>query len=282
MKFLRFGDMGAERPGVMGDDGKIRDISGLLQDIDPAAFASGVLERLDPAAVMACPEVPDGTRLAAPVARTGNFLAIGLNYVQHALETNSPIPEEPILFNKASSCISGPHDPVLLPPGSEKLDWEVELAFVIGKRAFRVTEEESLAHVFGYMVCNDVSERHFQLERGGLWTKGKCYPTHGPLGPYLVTSDEVGDPQSLGLWLEVNGERLQNSNTDDMIFPVAKIVSYLSQFLVLEPGDIVTTGTPQGVGLGMVPERFLRAGDVMALGIDKLGTQRQTVTPLEG
>jgi 2-keto-4-pentenoate hydratase/2-oxohepta-3-ene-1,7-dioic acid hydratase in catechol pathway len=215
------------------------------------------------------------------VARTGNVLAIGLNHVQHALETNSPIPEEPILFNKASSCISEPHDPVLLPPGSQKLDREVELAFAIGTRAFRVTEEAALGHLFGYRAGNDISECQHQLERRGLWTKGKCYPMHGPIGPYLVTADEVGDPQKLRLWLDVNGERLQDSNTDDMIFPMARIVSYLSQFLVLEPGDIVTTGTPQGVGLGMVPERFLRAGDVMALGIDKLGTQRQTVTPLE-
>lgn len=237
--------------------------------------------RLDKAAVMACPMVPADTRLAAPVARTGNFLAIGLNYVQQALETNSPIPEEPILFNNASSCISGPHDPVLLPPGSQKLDWAVELAFIVGTRAFRVTEEAALGHVFGYMICNDISERQHHLERGGLWTKGKCYPTHGPIGPYMVTADEVGDPQKLRLWLDVNGERLQDSNTDDMISPLARIVCYLSQFLVLEPGDIVTTGAPQGVGLGMVPERFLRAGDVMALGIDKLGTQRQTVTPLE-
>lgn len=279
MKFLRFGDIGAERPGVMGDDGKIHDISGLVSDIDPTTIAS--LAQLDAAAIGACPAVAEGTRLASPIARTGNFLAIGLNYVQHALETNSPIPEEPILFNKASSCISGPNDPVLLPPGSEKLDWEVELAFVIGKHTFRVSEDDALNHVFGYMVCNDLSERHHQLERGGLWTKGKCYPTHGPLGPYLVSADEVGDPQKLGLWLEVNGERLQDSNTDDMIFPVARIVSYLSQFLVLEPGDIVTTGTPQGVGLGMVPERYLRAGDVMELGIDKLGVQRQIVSPLE-
>ena len=282
MKFLRFGDTGAERPGVLTDDGTIRDISGLVADIDPGMLAKGALRDLDPAAIRKCPEAPAGSRLGAPIARTGNFLAIGLNYVQHALETNAPIPEEPILFNKASSCISGPHDNVLLPPGSEKLDWEVELAFVIGTRAFRIPEERALDHVFGYMVCNDLSERHFQLERGGLWTKGKCYPTHGPLGPWLVTADEVDDPQKLGLWLEVNGERLQDSNTDDMIFPVARIVSYLSQFLVLEPGDIITTGTPQGVGLGMKPERFLKAGDVMELGIEKLGVQRQTVTPLEG
>ena len=278
MKFLRFGDSGAERPGAMGDDGKIRDITALVADIDPTTIA--LLAQLDAAAIMGCPEVADGVRLASPIARTGNFLAIGLNYVQHALETKSPIPEEPILFNKASSCISGPNDPVLLPPGSEKLDWEVELAFVIGKRAFRVSEDDALHHVFGYMVCNDVSERHFQMERGGLWTKGKCYPTHGPLGPYLVTADEVGDPQKLHLWLDVNGERVQDSNTDDMIFPVARLVSYLSQFMALEPGDIITTGTPQGVGLGMVPQRYLRAGDVMALGIEKLGQQHQTVIPL--
>lgn len=281
MKFLRFGNKGAERPGVMDADGRIRDISGLVSDIDPVTISSGALAGITAEAVAACPEVAAGTRIGAPVTRTGNFMAIGLNYVQHALETNAPIPEEPILFNKASSCISGPHDDVLLPPGSEKLDWEVELAFVIGQRAFRVSEESALDHVFGYMICNDLSERHFQLERGGLWTKGKCYPTHGPLGPYLVTADEVGDPQTLRLWLEVNGEQLQDSNTDDMIFPIRRIVSYLSHFLVLEPGDVITTGTPQGVGLGMKPERYLKTGDVMELGIDKLGVQRQTVTPLE-
>tara|TARA_R100000935_G_scaffold58902_1_gene99353 strand:+ start:9232 stop:10080 length:849 start_codon:yes stop_codon:yes gene_type:complete len=280
MKFLRFGEKGAERPGVMDVDGLIRDISSLVQDIDPITIAAGALSGITSDAVAACPEVSEGTRIGAPVARTGNFMAIGLNYVQHAHETNAPIPEEPILFNKASSCISGPQDDVLLPPGSEKLDWEVELAFVIGKRAFRVAEESALDHVFGYMICNDLSERQFQLERGGLWTKGKCYPTHGPLGPYLVTADEVGDPQNLQLWLEVNGERLQDSNTDDMIFPIRHIVSYLSHFLVLEPGDVITTGTPQGVGLGMKPERYLKAGDVMSLGIDKLGQQRQIVTPL--
>ena len=282
MKYLRFGDTGNERPGVLADDGTIRDISALVDDITPATIAAGTLDGFDAARVADCPEVPEGTRLGAPLARPGNFLAIGLNYTQHAIETNAPIPEEPILFNKAPSCVSGPNDDVLLPPGSEKLDWEVELAFVMGKRAFRVSEDTALGHVFGYAVCNDLSERHFQLERGGLWTKGKCYPTHGPLGPWLVTSDEVGDPQTLGLWLDLNGERLQESNTDDMIFPVAKIVSYLSHFLVLEPGDIVTTGTPQGVGLGMKPERFLKAGDVMELGIEKLGVQCQTVVTLEG
>lgn len=214
------------------------------------------------------------------MARTGNFIAVGLNYVQHAIETNAPIPDEPILFNKASSCISGPNDDVVQPKGSTKLDWEVELAFVIGKRASYVGEEEALGYIFGYMICNDVSERAFQIERGGQWMKGKCCPTFGPIGPWLVTADEIGDPQNLKLWLEVNGDRVQDSNTDDMIFPIAKLVSYISQFMVLEPGDIVTTGTPPGVGLGMTPNRFLKPGDTMRLGIEGLGEQRQQVSAI--
>lgn len=280
MKFLRFGAAGEEMPGCIGSDGTIRDISGLVADIDPAAIASGALAGIGQEAVDAAPAVAGEPRIGACMARTGNFIAVGLNYVQHANETNSPIPEEPILFNKASSCICGPNDDVIQPKGSTKLDWEVELAFVMGKRTSYVSEEEALGCVFGYMICNDVSERAFQIERGGQWMKGKCCPTFGPLGPWLVTSDEVGDPQKLKLWLEVNGDRVQDSNTDDMIFSIGKIVSYTSQFMVLEPGDIITTGTPQGVGLGMTPNRFLKPGDTMRLGIEGLGEQEQRVSAM--
>lgn len=280
MKFLRFGAAGEEKPGCIGSDGTLRDISGLVADIDPAAIASGALAGIGQDAVDAAPAVSGEPRIGACMSRTGNFIAVGLNYVQHANETNSPIPEEPILFNKASSCICGPNDDVIQPKGSTKLDWEVELAFVMGKRTSYVSEEEALGCVFGYMICNDVSERAFQIERGGQWMKGKCCPTFGPLGPWLVTSDEVGDPQKLRLWLEVNGDRVQDSNTDDMIFSIAKIVSYTSQFMVLEPGDIITTGTPQGVGLGMTPNRFLKPGDTMRLGIEGLGEQEQRVSAM--
>ncbi len=280
MKFLRFGAAGEEKPGCIGSDGTLRDISGLVADIDPAAIASGALAGIGQDAVDAAPAVSGEPRIGACMARTGNFIAVGLNYVQHANETNSPIPEEPILFNKASSCICGPNDDVIQPKGSTKLDWEVELAFVMGKRTSYVSEEDALGCVFGYMICNDVSERAFQIERGGQWMKGKCCPTFGPLGPWLVTSDEVGDPQKLRLWLEVNGDRVQDSNTDDMIFSIAKIVSYTSQFMVLEPGDIITTGTPQGVGLGMTPNRFLKPGDTMRLGIEGLGEQEQRVSAM--
>lgn len=277
MKFLRFGPLGQEKPAAIAEDGSIRDISGLISDITPQTIASGALSKLTEADISKTPKVEGNPRLGAPVATTGNFLAIGLNYVKHAKETGAPIPKEPILFAKAPSCISGPYDPVIKPYDSTKLDWEVELAFVIGKRAHRVSEQDALSHVFGYMVCNDISERAFQLERGGQWMKGKCCPTFGPLGPWLVSADEVGDPQKLKLFLELNGERVQDSSTDDMIFPIAHIVSYLSNFMVLEPGDIITTGTPEGVGLGMKPEKYLNEGDEMRLGIEKLGEQRQSV-----
>jgi 2-keto-4-pentenoate hydratase/2-oxohepta-3-ene-1,7-dioic acid hydratase in catechol pathway len=211
------------------------------------------------------------------VAQPGNFIAVGLNYVQHAIETNAPIPTDPILFNKAPSCISGPNDPVLLPRNSVKTDWEVELAFVIGKAAHYVDEADALDHIAGYFVCNDVSEREFQLERSGQWVKGKMFPTFGPLGPWLVTPDEIADVQKLQLWLELNGKRIQNSSTSDMIFSIARLVSDISQYVLLQPGDVITTGTPPGVGLGMKPPVFLKKGDVMTLGIEGLGEQRQEV-----
>lgn len=277
MKLVRFGEKGAERPGVLDKNGNVRDVSAFVEDYGPAFFREGGIEKLRKVDVYACPIVDSGVRLGSCVAQPGNFIAIGLNYVQHALETNAPIPTDPIIFTKAPSCISGPDDPIRLPPESRKTDWEVELALVIGRTALRVSEAEALGYVAGYCVCNDVSEREFQLERSGQWTKGKMFPTFGPLGPWLVTADEVGDVQQLNLWLEVNGEKLQNSNTSDMIFTVAHIVSEVSRYVELQPGDVITTGTPQGVGLGMKPERYLKAGDKVVLGIDGLGTQHQTV-----
>jgi 2-keto-4-pentenoate hydratase/2-oxohepta-3-ene-1,7-dioic acid hydratase in catechol pathway len=277
MKLFRFGPVGQEKPGAVDASGQHRDVSSLISDIDPGTIASGAVDGLRAAKLDTLPAIPDGSRFGPCVATTGNFIAIGLNYTQHALETNSPIPAEPIVFNKAPSCIAGPNDDVVLPRGSVKSDWEVELAFVISKRAHYVAEKEALFYVLGYCVCNDVSEREYQLERGGQWVKGKCAPTFGPIGPYLVTSDDIPDPQTLNLWLDLNDKRVQNSSTSDMIFSIAKIVSYLSEFMLLMPGDLVTTGTPSGVGLGMKPAVFLKRGDVMRLGIDLLGVQEQRV-----
>jgi 2,4-didehydro-3-deoxy-L-rhamnonate hydrolase len=278
VKLLRYGPPGQEKPGILDREGAIRDLSGVIDDISPQSIKGGLMARLqgiDPARL---PRVEAGVRIGPCLSTTGNFLAIGLNYADHAEETNAPIPAEPILFNKAPSCIAGPYDDVILPKGSRKSDWEVELAFVIGKRAQDVPEGQAMDHVLGYTICNDISEREFQLERnGGQWMKGKCCPTFGPIGPWLVTRDEVPDPQQLSLWLEVNGTKLQNGSTRTMIFPIAMLVSYMSRFLILEPGDIVTTGTPPGVGLGMKPERFLKAGDVMRLGVEGLGVQEQKV-----
>jgi 2,4-didehydro-3-deoxy-L-rhamnonate hydrolase len=278
VKLLRYGPPGQEKPGILDREGAIRDLSGVIDDISPQSIKGGLMARLqgiDPARL---PRVEAGVRIGPCLSTTGNFLAIGLNYADHAEETNAPIPAEPILFNKAPSCIAGPYDDVILPKGSRKSDWEVELAFVIGKRAQDVPEAQAMDHVLGYTICNDISEREFQLERnGGQWMKGKCCPTFGPIGPWLVTRDEVPDPQQLSLWLEVNGTKLQNGSTRTMIFPIAMLVSYMSRFVILEPGDIVTTGTPPGVGLGMKPERFLKAGDVMRLGVEGLGVQEQKV-----
>lgn len=277
MKLVRFGEKGAERPGLLDEKGNVRDVSAHVQDYGPDFFRQGGLDQLKNVDIHACPIVDGGVRLGSCVAQPGNFIAIGLNYVQHAIETNAPIPTDPIIFSKAPSCVSGPDDPILLPPESRKTDWEVELALVIGRTALRVSEHDALNYVAGYCVCNDVSEREFQLERSGQWMKGKMFPTFGPLGPWLVTSDEIADVQKLNLWLEVNGKMLQSSNTSDMIFTVAHIVSEVSRYVELQPGDVITTGTPPGVGLGMKPERYLRAGDKVALGIDGLGTQHQTV-----
>ncbi|MDP9095115.1 MAG: fumarylacetoacetate hydrolase family protein [Pseudomonadota bacterium] len=278
MKLLRYGPVGHEKPGLLDTQGRMRDLSGVIDDITPATIAAGLIERLKTVDPDTLPLVPEGTRIGPCISRPGNFVAIGLNYADHAEETNAPIPAEPILFSKAPSCIVGPNDDVVLPDGSTKSDWEVELAFVIGKRAQNVSEAEAMDHVLGYTICNDISEREYQLERnGGQWMKGKCCPTFGPIGPWLVTRDEVPDPQDLSLWLDVNGTRLQNGSTRTMIFPIAMLVSYMSRFLILEPGDLVTTGTPPGVGLGMKPERYLKHGDVMGLGIQGMGEQRQQV-----
>jgi 2-keto-4-pentenoate hydratase/2-oxohepta-3-ene-1,7-dioic acid hydratase in catechol pathway len=277
MKLVRFGLKAQERPGIIDSAGAVRDVSAHVHDYDPAFFRNNGLQKLRGLDLQTCPVVPANIRLGPCVAQPGNFLAIGLNYVQHALETNAPIPKDPIIFNKAPSCVSGPDDDVLLPPGSRKTDWEVELAIIIGSTALRVNESEALSHVAGYCICNDLSEREFQLERSGQWAKGKMFPTFGPLGPWLVTPDEVGDVQNLRLWLELNGDRLQDSNTSDMIFSIARIISDVSQYVELQPGDVITTGTPQGVGLGMKPERYLKAGDRMVLGIQGLGEQHQNV-----
>ncbi len=278
MKLLRYGLSGQERPGLLDSDGRIRDLSRDVADIGPDCLTSARLAglaKLDPCSL----PLVDGTpRLGVPVARVGKFIAIGLNFVDHAAESNLPIPKEPVVFTKATSSLAGPNDRVMLPKDSAKSDWEVELGVVIGRRASYVEQTEALDHVAGYCVVNDVSEREYQIERGGTWDKGKGCDTFGPVGPWLVTKDEVPDPQALAMWLDVNGKRMQTGNTRTMIFGVADIVSYLSRFMTLLPGDIVTTGTPPGVGMGIKPEPiFLKPGDVMTLGIEGLGEQRQEV-----
>ena len=277
MKLLRFGEKGSEKPGLMDKDGVVRDASSIVADYSPETLSFDLLSRLRQADIASLPAAPAGVRIGSPVSRTGHFIAIGLNYADHAAETGAPIPKEPIVFSKAPSCLSGPNDDVLLPKGSVKSDWEVELAVVIGKRCDYVSEADALDHVLGYALCNDMSEREYQAERGGQWIKGKSAPTFGPLGPWIVTADEIGDPQKLDMFLDVNGKRAQTGSTATMIFSVKQIVSYLSQFMVLEPGDVITTGTPPGVGLGMKPPLFLKGGDKMHLGIAGLGEQRQTV-----
>ena len=276
MKLCRFGRLGEEKPGIVDATGTVRDLSGVLPDITPETLSPGALARLRDIVAEQLPPAPKDVRYGIPVTGTRKFIAIGLNYADHAAESNLPIPSEPVVFNKWVNCLQGANDPVLIPPGSTKTDWEVELGVVIGTRAYQISEADALAHVAGYCVVNDVSEREWQIERGATWDKGKGFPTFGPVGPWLVTSDEVSDPQQLSLWLEVNGRRVQDGNTSTMIFTVAEIVAYCSRFMVLEPGDIITTGTPPGVGLGQKPEPwFLKAGDVVRLGIDGLGEQRQ-------
>jgi 2-keto-4-pentenoate hydratase/2-oxohepta-3-ene-1,7-dioic acid hydratase in catechol pathway len=276
MKFVRFGKPGAERPGVVDSHGVVRDLSVVVSDISPETIGADVLRNFSEKEAASLPVV-SGERLGCPIANIGKVVGIGLNYREHAKESGAEIPKEPIVFLKANTSINGPFDDVVLPKGSNRSDWEVELGVVIGKRAKGVSEAQALSHVFGYVIVNDVSERGHQLERGGQWTKGKSHDTFCPIGPWLVTSEEVGDEQALDLWCEVNGERYQNSNTSDMIFSVAQCVSYVSQFMTLYPGDVITTGTPQGVGLGLKPQRYLDEGYTIRLGISKLGEQFQRV-----
>lgn len=277
MKLVRFGPPGQEKPGLIDSDNGIRDLSGVVPDIVGSALSADGLERIGRIDPKSLPAAPAGARLGPCVGKVGNFVAVGLNFADHAAETGSPIPAEPILFNKAPSCIVGPNDDVIIPKASEKTDWEVELAIVIGERASYVHANNALDYVVGYCVCNDVSEREYQMERSGQWMKGKGCPTFGPLGPWLVTQDEIPDVQNLSMWLDVNGERMQTGSTKTMIFDCAQLVSYISHFMILEPGDVITTGTPPGVGLGMKPPRYLKAGDVVTLGIEGLGEQRQQI-----
>ncbi|MBI2745598.1 MAG: fumarylacetoacetate hydrolase family protein [Burkholderiales bacterium] len=281
MKLVRYGNPGKEKPGLIDTAGKLRDLSAVVPDIGPAQLTDAVLAKLLKLKTDKLPLVRGKPRMGCPVNGIGKFIAIGLNYSDHAKEAGMAIPKEPIVFTKAISCIQGPDDDVMLPKGSVKGDWEIELGVVIGKQARHVTQKAALDYVAGYCLSNDVSEREFQLERGGQWDKGKGCDTFGPLGPWLVTKDEIENPQRLAMWLDVNGQRMQTGNTRTMIFSVAKIVSHLSEYMTLMPGDVIITGTPPGVGLGMKPQRFLKAGDVMTLGIEGLGTQTQRVVPFK-
>ena len=277
MKFLRYGETGQEKPGLLDADGNIRDLSAHVSDLSGAVLSPEALAKLGSLDVNALPKVEGNPRLGPCVAGTGKFICIGLNYSDHAAETGATVPPEPIIFMKATSAIVGPNDDLLIPRGSEKTDWEVELGIVIGKTAKYVSEEDALDYVAGYCTLHDVSERAFQIERAGQWTKGKSCDTFGPTGPWLVTKDEVADPQNLKMWLTVNGETMQDGSTKTMVYGVRHLVSYLSQFMSLQPGDIISTGTPPGVGMGMKPPRYLKAGDVVELGIEGLGSQKQNV-----
>lgn len=277
MRLMRVGPVGGERPAALDRDGVARDLSGHVREIDGPWLESGDLERLREIDLAKLPRISSGSRVGCPLARVGKFICVGLNYREHAAETGQPVPAEPILFMKATTAIQGPNDPVVIPRGSEKTDWEVELVVAIGRRARHVPRERALEYVAGFCVGNDVSERAYQLERGGQWVKGKSCDTFGPVGPWLVTPDELRQPLDLGLWLDVNGKRLQDGSTRTMIFDVPYLIHYISQFMTLEAGDLISTGTPPGVGMGLKPPRFLRAGDVMKLGISGLGEQRQEV-----
>ena len=277
MKLVRYGNPGKEKPGLIDAQGQLRDLSAIVKDIGPDQLGDVALAQLHKLNPEKLPLVKGKPRLGSPVGGVGKFIGIGLNYADHAAEAGMPIPPEPIVFMKATTCIQGPHDAVMLPKGSKKSDWEVELGVVIGTRARYVTQKDALKFVAGYCTINDISEREYQIERGGSWDKGKGCDTFGPLGPWLVTRDEVPNPQKLAMWLDLNGQRTQTGSTKTMIFSVAKIVSYVSQFMTLMPGDVITTGTPPGVGMGMKPPLFLKKGDVMTLGIEGLGEQRQEV-----
>ena len=277
MKLLRCGSLNKEKPAVLDKNGKIRDISSHINDLNPKNISFTNLEKLKKINLESLPEIPSSERIGSCITNPGKFVAIGLNYSDHAAETGAKIPTEPIVFMKATSCIVGPNDDVVIPKNSKKTDWEVEIAFVVGKEAKYIKEEDAQDHIFGYCLVNDVSEREFQIEKLGQWVKGKSADTFGPIGPYLVTKDEIPDVQNLNLSLEVNGKRMQTGNTSKMIFSINFILSYLSNFMSLQPGDIVTTGTPPGVGMGKKPQVFLKSGDEMNLSIDHLGKQHQKV-----
>ncbi len=282
MKLVRYGNPGKEKPGLIDADGKLRDLSAVIPDVTSAHLSDAMIAKLRRLKTASLPLVKGRPRMGCPVADVGKFVAIGLNYADHAAESNLPIPKEPIVFMKATSCIQGPNDDVMLPKGSVKTDWEVELGVVIGTEARYVSQKNALDHVAGYCLINDVSEREYQIERGGTWDKGKGCDTFGPIGPWLVTRDEVPNPQKLHMWLDVNGVRMQDGSTKTMIFSVAKLVSYVSQFMTLKPGDVITTGTPPGVGMGVKKNGkpapvFLKRGDTMSLGIEGLGEQHQKV-----
>ena len=275
MKLVRYGEKGAEKPGILDGAGAIRDLSGVIGDLGPDALSKGSLAKIAGLDVETLPRVDGSPRYGAPVANIGKFICVGLNYADHAAETGKEPPPEPVLFAKATTAVCGPNDDVEIPRGSEKTDWEVELGIVIGTRAKYVEEADALSHIAGYVLVNDVSERAFQSERAGQWIKGKSHDTFGPTGPWLVTPDEFDDIQNIDLWLDVDGERRQRGNTRTMIFGVAHLVSYISQFMTLEPGDIISTGTPPGVGLGMKPPTYLKEGQIVTLGAEGLGEQRQ-------
>ncbi|RBL86706.1 2-hydroxyhepta-2,4-diene-1,7-dioate isomerase [Streptomyces cavourensis] len=277
MKLVRYGQPGQEKPGLIDAQGALRDLSGVVGDIDAAAIAPAALAKLAKLDAAALPRVDGAVRYGCPVSGVGKIVCVGLNYADHAAESGLPVPAEPVLFLKPSSSITGPNDPVIIPRNSVKTDWEVELGIIIGKKASYVEESEALEYVAGYAVVNDVSEREYQIERGGQWDKGKGCDTFAPIGPWLVTRDEIADPQNLDMWLEVNGHRYQNGSTRTMVFGVATLVSYISQFMTLQPGDVISTGTPPGVGLGQKPPVYLKAGDVMRLSIAGLGEQRQVL-----
>jgi len=277
MKLVRYGNAGAEKPGLIDSDGTIRDLSAHVKDFAGDALLPANIKTLAALDPKSLPAVAAGTRLGSCVPKPGNFIAVGLNFADHAAETNNPIPAEPILFNKAPNSIQGPDDDVIIPPGSLKTDWEVELAFVIGQPGYRISEADAANHIAGYFICNDVSERAYQIERSGQWMKGKSLPTFGPVGPWLVTPDEAGDVQNLKMWLKLNDQYVQNGSSKTMIFNCQFLVHYISQFMHLDAGDIITTGTPPGVGLGMKPPLFLKGGDTMEVGIEGLGVQRQHV-----
>ncbi|HBZ18936.1 MAG TPA: 2-hydroxyhepta-2,4-diene-1,7-dioate isomerase [Betaproteobacteria bacterium] len=278
MKLLRYGDIGQEKPGILDSDGNLRDLSNIISDIDGDFLSRGGIDEINKLDLNALPKVSGSPRLGMPVSGTPKLICIGLNYSDHAKESNMAIPTEPVVFMKAISSLNGPNDDVILPNNSIKGDWEVELAVVIGKKTKNVDESDAMSHVAGYTICNDVSEREWQLEHGSQWSKGKSFDTFAPVGPWLVTKDEIENPQNLAMWLDLNGKRMQTGNTSTMIFGIEKLISYLSYFVTLQPGDIISTGTPPGVGMGIKPEPvFLSVGDEMRLGIDGLGEQKQTV-----